>query len=912
MVPIAKYYKDKRCFVKKIKKLIVAIVLTMSLFMTTGAYAGNTCMLVFGYCPDSSFLSFDLNQVDYAAVSHLIDTFAIPQNNGTLNTAGYLRGASLVTTAHINNCRAMYSVGGQTGSWGFSSACSATYRATFITNIVKFMNDNNYDGVDIDWEVPAAADKANFTAFMVDLYAAVKASPNGFDGLPKQLTFYTPVATLDAGFDWAALYNACDYAIQSGYGWCGAAAGQNWNAPLKNTSVGTITTQTGSKIQQSIYGMEEMMNTKGLLRAKNIMGLPFYATNSSCNEIAENTITRTGGTYDAEKKEAIINGYYVNTAQSFTDKIAWAKSNGQPGIAIWQLGQGQGATDLPIAIRTASCAGVVPLATATFTPTVDPSAAIMIDNFEDGDMATNLLGGAWTTWADETQVGKFCTVSTTINATYAMGGTGLGMQIKADIKGNTNWPSVAVTTDLDASGNTINISGTTGIQFWQYGTKSATVDYLVMLVTSNITDSSYWRYKVTLPATATIMTIPWSLFTKPSWGQGNANFTSITQLLPYARAINWAISDNTGVVINSLNNTWNLDEIMIYGGTMPTKTATTTVTPTYTTTPTFTSTKTATPTKTFTPTATASNTGTQTNTATATKTGTPTATVSNTSTQTSTTTATNTSTSTATNTNTITQTNTTTATKTATATVSPVFTPTITQTHTASPTITETSTPTGTFTITSTATVTGTATPTFTVTNTSTITPTSTDTPIVSPTPTFTHTETVTETSTDTVTQTSTETATPTDTFTVTFTTTITLTLTNTPTITRTVSIPSATSTPVMTATVTATQGASGTPTAVDRDVVWPNPWNEGKDITVRLKKALSNSVCTVKLYTAAYRLAYQYTLSLKQTGDLIIVNKAKAPTNLAAGVYYLVVEPDNATKTIIKLIVLKQGSLNN
>ncbi|MEI7641178.1 MAG: glycosyl hydrolase family 18 protein [bacterium] len=874
--------------------------------------------------------------IDWNTYSHVIDAFGIPASNGTISmTAAGKTG--ITGPAHTNSTYALISLGGSGNSSGFSGACTAANRVNFVNNIYALLALYGYDGVDIDWEYPAATDTDNFTATMLLLYNKLQTgATKAYDSTTPILTFYTTTGANDQGFDFGQLGNYCDYAIQSGYDW-----GNNYNAPLR--WFGGAQTGSADKngkqwtFESSIYGFyKSMTNDRGFPPAKVILGLPTYG---EYGKVSAKTAWNAHGTfsppYDTMAKEGSYGGLWFTDVQGWKDKIDWAKQMGMKGTAMWSVNNLAGTTDISNAIKSESS-----LTIAAFTPTPvyvwgNPK---MISNYEDGQVKLNNVDGLVLIGADTGGTGAM-----TVTAD-AYSGNVAGLYT-ADLTSSTaTWPGVIFDMPVTpVAGADVNYSNTAGIRFAMKGNAStgSTVAFRVGFTSPTITDGSYPFADITanLSNSYTLVTIPWSSFLG-NWG-ASAVTATVQGAISTVKSLRFIIILNTLDGKGTANgNKLYVDDLQIMCA-IPTATvtatgttsATVTITPTYTpqktatSTPTFTKTSTATYTKTASPTATVSYTGTQTNTVTATKTATPTATDSNTITQTNTATATKTNTPTATAsntpppTNTTTQTNTSTptntctvtatATKTATATVSPVFTPTITQTHTASPTMTETSTPTGTFTMTSTTTVTGTVTPTFTVTNTSTITETSTNTPIVSPTPTFTHTETVTETSTNTVTQTSTETATPTNTFTVTFTTTITLTLTNTPTITHTVLIPSATSTPTITATAvnTNTPGISGTPTPVSHDVVWPNPWNEGEDITVRLKKVLSSSVCTVKLYTAAYRLVYQYTLPLKQTGDLIIVNKEKAPTNLASGVYYLVVEPDNATKTIIKLIALKKGN---
>ena len=69
----------------------------------------------------------------------------------------------------------MLAVGGYSArAEGFSAmAATASNRAEFVTSAIKFLRDNDFDGLDLDWEYPGATDrggrvedKANFAALV--------------------------------------------------------------------------------------------------------------------------------------------------------------------------------------------------------------------------------------------------------------------------------------------------------------------------------------------------------------------------------------------------------------------------------------------------------------------------------------------------------------------------------------------------------------------------------------------------------------------------------------------------------------------------------------------------------------------------------------------------------------------------
>lgn len=351
------------------------IFLTLILIVTNFIFA-KPCMLVMGYLASWSNPSgWTLDTIDWDALTHVMDAFAIPNSNGTVNIS-QLRLTNLVNKAHSNNTRCLFSVGGASGSSGFSSATGSTYRTTFVNNLISIMNSYGYDGIDIDWEFPTVSDKTNFTLFMQELYNAIKASGNDYFGTPKILTFYTTTGYYDAGVAWDIIGNYCDYIIQSGYDWSNP-----YNAPLYYPGK-YMTTQAGYSIEQSIDGFGQSLINRGVPASKFILGLPFYAV----PDYVKYPIAKTGiylG-YDILQEEAryYYDGKtrYVNTTTSFEKKIDYAIQKGRPGIAIWEITQIYPETDLWETIKLMNCPGPTP--TPTIAPTPETEADYKIKNIK--------------------------------------------------------------------------------------------------------------------------------------------------------------------------------------------------------------------------------------------------------------------------------------------------------------------------------------------------------------------------------------------------------------------------------------------------------------------------------------------------------------------------------------------------
>ncbi len=114
--------------------------------------------------------------IQYDKLTHINYAFLIPNEDGTfralLNT--WMLG-NLVSQAHQHNVKVLVSVGG----WGWDAqfetlAAGPATRTAFIQNLMKVVNQYQFDGVDIDWEYPDPGQSAQkFLALIQELRAAL-------------------------------------------------------------------------------------------------------------------------------------------------------------------------------------------------------------------------------------------------------------------------------------------------------------------------------------------------------------------------------------------------------------------------------------------------------------------------------------------------------------------------------------------------------------------------------------------------------------------------------------------------------------------------------------------------------------------------------------------------------------------
>lgn len=133
---------------------------------------------------------FPVENIDPFICTHLIYTFAGLGYDNKIRSLdpwndlkdNYGRGAFERFTAlkKVNpKLKTLLAIGGwNEGSIKYSSmASTASDRATFIQSVVEFLEKYDFDGLDLDWEYPAARggkaeDKANFAALVKEMKAA--------------------------------------------------------------------------------------------------------------------------------------------------------------------------------------------------------------------------------------------------------------------------------------------------------------------------------------------------------------------------------------------------------------------------------------------------------------------------------------------------------------------------------------------------------------------------------------------------------------------------------------------------------------------------------------------------------------------------------------------------------------------
>lgn len=104
--------------------------------------------------------------VDFTAMTVVAHMSLSLQANGTLDSVSNgiteVNSADLIRAAHAVGTKVIITVGGWATESRFMSSTSPTYFNTFINNLVGFVKDRGYDGLDLDWEPLTPADTARY------------------------------------------------------------------------------------------------------------------------------------------------------------------------------------------------------------------------------------------------------------------------------------------------------------------------------------------------------------------------------------------------------------------------------------------------------------------------------------------------------------------------------------------------------------------------------------------------------------------------------------------------------------------------------------------------------------------------------------------------------------------------------
>ena len=318
-------------------------------------------MRVVGYYPEWQKYQFPADKIQFENLTHINHAFAWPDQFGNLKTPQDFVDISLVSLAHQNQVKILLSLGGWTGSWGFSAmAEDSAKRTKFIENLVEFLSANGYDGVDFDWEYPASASDRN------NLNQLIKETRRKFEEQNSDWLITMAVSASDWSgqwFDYDTLKQYIDWFNAMCYDFHGSWSSQTGhNAPLHQPP--------GNYDGAVDVGMNYLNRIRGIPKEQLTVGMPFYGRKFNSDglyrpftgQVTELTyseiIPKIGNGWVYHWDEISEVPYLINDAATqfitFDDtasiriKCDWIKEQNYSGAMIWALGQDFYQNDTPL------------------------------------------------------------------------------------------------------------------------------------------------------------------------------------------------------------------------------------------------------------------------------------------------------------------------------------------------------------------------------------------------------------------------------------------------------------------------------------------------------------------------------------------------------------------------------------
>lgn len=261
------------------------------------------------------------------------------------------------------------------GGWSFGTerfktmAANRYNRQLFIFSALEFLRERNFDGLDIDWEFPSAADKKNFVDLLKELRDAFEAEAKD-KRLPRLLltcAVSAGVETVKSGYDVAPIGQYVDFINIMSYDFHGKWESKTGhNAPLF-----ALAAESEWRKQLSMDFGVKLWERMGAPKSKLVVGLATYGrsfTLASGSQHGMNAPTSGGGKAGEFTRESGFLAYYeicdmlkqgasyhwdeeqavpyavqgdqwvgFDDELSIRNKVKWLNEQGYAGAMVWAL-----------------------------------------------------------------------------------------------------------------------------------------------------------------------------------------------------------------------------------------------------------------------------------------------------------------------------------------------------------------------------------------------------------------------------------------------------------------------------------------------------------------------------------------------------------------------------------------------
>jgi chitinase len=316
-----------------------------------------------GYYASWKASVYPVAEIEWSGLTQVAMSFYMPQADGSLSLLGDNPdvAAALVSAARENGVRAIASIGGADSALDFREAMASGAESAFIDSLVALLDDEGYDGIDIDWEPLDEADHASVIAIADQIRAA---RPEALLTIPIGCVNVNLAGDLSGYADIASAYDQLNL---MSYGQAGAWPG--WNS-WHSSALYHANSATPISIDSSV----DLYVAAGVPVGKLGLGIGFYGlcysepVTEPDQELGGATILAADSTmsyanimssyYDpaARRWDALARVPYLSfdapqdpdgctyisydDEESIAEKGAYVKSKGLGGVIQWELNEG--------------------------------------------------------------------------------------------------------------------------------------------------------------------------------------------------------------------------------------------------------------------------------------------------------------------------------------------------------------------------------------------------------------------------------------------------------------------------------------------------------------------------------------------------------------------------------------------
>ncbi|WP_342750506.1 glycosyl hydrolase family 18 protein [Alteribacillus bidgolensis] len=294
----------------------------------------------------------DPASIDYSKLSHIIFSFAHPEKDGSLlmEDDKVSNLSKMVQKARQEDTKVMLAVGGaehlkggETYDYFKTAIANPTSRTKLINELIKITNEENLDGIDIDFEHPRSKEDALYLADFTqalgeklhsndkELSIAVHSKVNSETGKEVQSVVYNP-----------SMFHYVDHVNVMAYD------GQ-WDGEYNAANLSPY-----SFTENIVNYWSNLFDKHGISKQKLVLGVPFYA---QPEDLADKQVSYDAiinhDPENAERDRVNLNGttYHYNGETTVIKKTKLALINGFGGMVLWELGHdADGAHSLTSAI----------------------------------------------------------------------------------------------------------------------------------------------------------------------------------------------------------------------------------------------------------------------------------------------------------------------------------------------------------------------------------------------------------------------------------------------------------------------------------------------------------------------------------------------------------------------------------